>query len=355
MLNLSKGRPNLSTAAVGVGFILLGLFAGRYALGGEVKEKKKEPGVAARIDDQVVTLEELKQVLAPQLSQLEEQKYKLMESKLDELIAERLLAREAKQRGVTVEDLLKAEVSSKVPEVTEADVTSFITQNKGRLRDETAELRLKVRDYLREQKEAQQRKTFVASLEQSAKVQRLLEEPEPIRVTVKAEGAFAKGPKDAPVTIVEFSDFQCPFCRNVVATVKEVMHQYPTAVRWAFRDYPIASLHPKAPKAAEAARCAGEQGRFWDYHDLLFDSQAQATPEDFKRFADQLKLDPKSFASCLDTGKQQAAVQSDVEEAARLGITGTPTFFINGRMLVGAQPLETFRKIIEAELRRPPK
>ena len=354
MFNL-KIRPNLSTAAVGVGFFLLGLFAGRYALGGEVKDKKKEPGVTARIDDQVVTMQELEKALAPQLARLEEEKYKLIESKLEELIAERLLAREAKRRGVTVEGLLKAEVVSKVPNVTEAEVTSFITQNKGRLREETAELRLKVRDYLREQKEAQQRNAFVASLEQSANVQRFLEEPEPIRVTVKAEGAFAKGAKDAPITVVEFSDFQCPFCRNVVATVKEVMRQYPSTVRWAFRDFPIASLHPKAPKAAEAARCAGEQGKFWEYHDVLFDSQAQATTEDFKRFADQLKLDPRSFASCLDSGMQKAAVQSDVEEGARLGITGTPTFFINGRMLVGAQPLETFKKIIEVELRRPSK
>ena len=354
MFNL-KIRPKLSTMAIGLGFFLFGLFAGRYALGGEVKEKKKEPGVAARVGDRVVTFEELEKALAPQLARLEEEKYKLMESKLEELIAERLLAREAKRRGVKVEDLLKAEISSKVPEVTEAEVTSFITQNKGRLREETAELRLKVRDYLREQKEAQQQHAFVTSLEQSAKVQRFLEEPEPTRVTVKAEGAFAKGPKDAPITIIEFSDFQCPFCRNVVATVKEVMREYPTTVRWAFRDFPIASLHPKAPKAAEAARCAGEQGRFWEYHDVLFDSQAQAAAEDFKRYADQLKLEPKSFASCLDSGRQKVAVQSDVEEGARLGITGTPTFFINGRMLVGAQPLETFRKIIEAELHRPSK
>ena len=137
-----------------------------------------------------------------------------------------------------------------------------------------------------------------------------------------------------------------------MATVQEVMRRYSGRVRWVYRDFPIASLHPQAPKAHEAARCAGEHGKFWEYHDLLFDSQAQATTEDFKRFADQLKLDPKSFASCLDSGKQQAAVKSDVEEAARLGITGTPTFFINGRMLVGAQPLETFRKVIDSELRR---
>jgi protein-disulfide isomerase len=345
-------RQKLLKRAIGLLFLFSSLFEARFALGGEAQEKRKEPGVAARVADEVVTLDEIEKAVASQLAQLDEQRYQLMQSKLEELIAGRLLAREAKRRGIAVEELLKAEVVSKVPEVTEADVTTFITQNKGRLQEETAELRLKVRGYLREQKVAQQRSAYVASLERSAKVERFLEEPEPHRVTVKVEGAFAKGPKDAPVTIVEFSDFQCPFCRTVVATVKEVMRQYPTTVRWAFRDFPIASLHPKAPKVAEAARCAGELGKFWEYHDLLFDHQAQATTEDFKRFADQLKLDPKSFASCLDSGKQQAAVKSDLEEGARLGITGTPTFFINGRMLVGAQPLETFRKVIDSELRR---
>lgn len=340
---------------IGLGVFLSGLLAERFVIGAGAQEKKGEPGVAARVNEQVITLEELTRAVALELSRLEEQRYQLMESKLDELIAERLLTQEAKRRGVTGEALLQAEVVSKVPEVTEVEVTTFITQNKARLPEETADLRLKVRDYLREQKVAQQRRAYMANLEQSTKVQRFLEEPEPIRVSVKVEGAYVKGPKDAAVTIVEFSDFQCPFCRTVVATVKEVMRQYPGRVRWAFRDFPIASLHPKAPKAAEAARCAGEQGKFWEYHDLLFDSQAQATQADFKRFADQLKLDPKSFGLCLDSGRHRAAVQSDVDDGTRLGITGTPSFFINGRPMVGAQPLETFRRIIEAELRRPPK
>ena len=130
------------------------------------------------------------------------------------------------------------------------------------------------------------------------------------------------------------------------------MRRYSGRVKWVYRDFPIASLHPQAHKAAEAARCAGEHGKFWEYHDFLFEHQAQATTADLKRFADQLKLDQKSFAQCLDSGKQQAAVQSDIEEGARLGITGTPSVFINGRLLVGAQPLEAFRKVIDSELRR---
>lgn len=346
-------KPDLRMVGMGAGLLLFGLLIGRFAIGGE-GSKQKEPGVVARIDDQVITMQELQNALAAQLAKLQEQKHQLMEAKLEELIAERLLTREAKRRGVTVEELLKAEVASKISEVTEAEVTSFITENKARLRGETAELRPKVRDYLREQKVAQQGKAYVTSLRQAAKVAVLLEELPPIRVAVKVDGAYAQGLKDAPVTLVEFTDFQCPFCSRAVATVKEVMRQYPGKVRWVFRDFPIASLHPNAPKAAEAARCAGDQGKFWEYHDLLFDSQAQTTIADFKRYAEQMKLDPKSFEQCLDSGKHRAAVEADVQEGSRLGITGTPTFFINGRILVGAQPLENFKKVIEAELRHKP-
>ena len=343
--------PERRAVAMGLVLLLLGFLGARAAIGEERQEKTKEQSVAARVDEQVITMQDLENALASQLAKLQEQKYQLMQSKLDELIEGRLLEQEAKRRGMTVEALLKAEVLSKVPKVTEVEVTSFITENKARLRGETAELQPRVRNYLRDEKVAQQQRAYVAGLLQGAKVATFLQEPEPIRVAVKGEGAFVKGPKDAPVTLVEFTDFHCAFCGRAVATLKDVMREYDGKIRWVFRDFPIASLHPRAPKAAEAARCAGEQGKFWEYHDLLFESQSLATIEDFKRSAEQLKLDLKSFGQCLDSGKHQAAVEADVQEGTRLGVTGTPTFFINGRILVGAQPLENFRKVIEAELR----
>lgn len=203
-----KGAFQLLAIVLALGVLSLGLYEGWVAPGAEAQEKRGEPGVAAKIDDQVITLKELEKAVAVQLARVEEEKFHLLQSKLEELIEERLLAREAKRRGVTTEALLKAQVFSKVPEVTEAEVTAFITQNKARLQEETAELRRRVRDHLRDQKVAQQRRAYVASLEQDVKVQRFLEEPEPIRVAVKVEGAFTKGPKNSPVTIVEFSDFQ---------------------------------------------------------------------------------------------------------------------------------------------------
>jgi protein-disulfide isomerase len=350
-MSLQIRKAERRAAASGMVSLFLGLLWVGTAMGGGGQGTASEQRAAARVDGHVITMQELEKALAAQLAKLQEQRYQLMQSKLDELIDGRLIEQEAKRRGTTVEALLKAEVSSKVSKATDLEVSAFINENRARLKNEGPEIRDKVRDYLDYQKEFQQRRMFVTGLRQRANLAIFLQEPEPIRVVVSIEGAFSKGPKDAPITIVEFSDFQCPFCRNSVATLKEVMRQYDGKIRWAFRDFPIPSLHPQASKAAEAARCAGEQGKFWEYHDLLFDSKVQWTPADFKKFAEQLKLEPKRFGSCLDSGKYQAAVQSDIEDGVRLGITGTPTFFVNGRVIVGAVPLENLKKIVEAELR----
>lgn len=155
------------------------------------------------------------------------------------------------------------------------------------------------------------------------------------------------GPPDARVTIVEFSDFQCPYCKmfkdNTLAQLKQA---YGNRVRFVFRDFPLDSIHPYARGAAEAAQCAHEQGKFWEYHDILFANQQALTPPDLKRYAQQLGLDTRRFNDCVDSHKYQASVEADVQEGNRLHVSGTPTFFINGRVLVGAQPFEAFQAAI---------
>jgi protein-disulfide isomerase len=169
-------------------------------------------------------------------------------------------------------------------------------------------------------------------------------------VQIDAGKGFVRGEKNAAVTIVEFSDFQCPFCKAATATMHQVMAQYAGKVRWVFRDFPIASLHPLANKAHEAARCAAEQGKFWEYHDLLFQRSPQLAPAELKQYARGLKLDGDAFDRCLEAGKYQPAVAADLEEGQRLGVSGTPAFFINGRLLAGAQPATAFQQIIDSEL-----
>jgi protein-disulfide isomerase len=155
------------------------------------------------------------------------------------------------------------------------------------------------------------------------------------------------------VTLVEFSDFHCPFCKRARATLKQILKQYPGKVRHVFRDFPVDGLHPQARRAAEAARCARDQGKFWEYHDALFAGPPRATPDDLRRYAEQIALDVPAFERCVAAGTHRAAVQRDYEDGVRLGVAGTPAFFINGRLLSGAQPLEAFVRVIEAELAPP--
>jgi protein-disulfide isomerase len=209
---------------------------------------------------------------------------------------------------------------------------------------------MKVREFLRSQKLAQQRQIYVQGLRDKAKVAVYLEEPASARVAVNSKG-FSRGPMNAPVTIVEFSDFECPFCRAVLPTITELMSRYPGKVRWVFRDFPIQSLHPTASKAHEAARCAGEQGKFWEYHDLLFARLPRNSVPALKQYAGELKLKSAAFAECLERGRYRAEVASDLQEGKRLGIEVTPTFFINGRMREGEQSIAALQELIESELK----
>ena len=328
----------------------LAVFLGVHASGAQQAPGAKSTS-AAKVEDEVITLEEVEQGLRAQLAKIEEQRHALLEERLDQLIGDRLLAQEAKKRGMPLDQLLKAEVYAKAPDVSDAEVTNFITQNRARLpQGDEAELKLKVSDYLRGQKVNERRHAFIQSLRAQSKVAVYLDAPAAARLSVSADRGFVRGAREAPVTIVEFSDFQCPFCKNGTETVRQVLEKYPGKVKLVFRDFPIPNLHPAAPKAHEAARCAADQGKFWEYHDLLFEKSPRQAPEDLKQYAKDLKLDPSPFGQCLDSGKYQAAVNQDVEEGARLGVTATPTFFINGRQLVGAQPVTAFQKLIDSEL-----
>jgi protein-disulfide isomerase len=175
-------------------------------------------------------------------------------------------------------------------------------------------------------------------------------EPQYIRYDVPTEGFYSRGPDDAPITIVEFSDYQCPFCRRWHAEVsQDLFAAYPGQVRLVFRNLPLTSIHPDAFSAAEAAMCAGEQNAYWDYHDKLFGGQLLGTGV-YLQYAKDLSLDLTSFETCINDRKYQSEIQADSDFAINLGVRSTPTFFINGLALVGAQPLEVFKQIIDKEL-----
>ncbi|HEV8342015.1 MAG TPA: thioredoxin domain-containing protein [Candidatus Binatia bacterium] len=306
----------------------------------------------AEVDGVAITSEEVEKSLAGQLSKLEEQIYSLKRQRVEALINEKLLQKEAVRRNLSIPALLDAEVTAKVGLVTEQEIEKFYRDNKAQIKGDEAQVREQIRSYLQNQKIQTRREAFLQSLRSQAKVVVNLKPPPVLRVYIKSDGAPSKGKANAPVTIVEFSDFHCPFCKGVLPTLTQLESRYGDKVRIVFRDFPIDSLHPAARKGHEAARCANEQGKFWPYHDKLFANAPKASPEDLKTYAKDVGLDVDAFEQCFNSGKYQAAVQQDIDAGIRAGVTGTPAFFINGRMISGAQPLDTFARLIEEELAR---
>jgi len=175
-------------------------------------------------------------------------------------------------------------------------------------------------------------------------------EPKFVRYDIPSKGFYSIGPTDAPITIVEFSDYQCPFCRRWHAEVYEsLLAAYPGKIKMVYRNLPLTSIHPDAQAAAEAAMCAGEQNVYWQYHDKLFSSEILGSGA-YAQYAQELNLDMITFEACVSGEKYKAAIQADSDFAVNLGVRSTPTFFINGLAIVGAQPLDVFQQVIDKEL-----
>ena len=305
---------------------------------------------AAHIGDSDVTLAELDAFIKDQL--LEQQTggdpaalHELRIQQIDNLIGKRLLDAEAERRGVTPDEVLEQEARARVS-VTDAEVQKFFDENQGRMNSDYAELAPQIREYLERQAGAEAARTFVSELRKQAGVEVLLEAP---RVDVATNGP-ALGPEDAPITIVEFSDYQCSFCRRAEPTVKQVLEQYGDQVRFVYKHYPLESIHPLARGASEAASCAEDQGRFWEYHELIFTSANGLEPPALDGYAKELELDLDVFHACMAEGRQTARVSRDLADGNRAGVKSTPTFFVNGIQIKGAQPFSEFQRIIESEL-----
>jgi protein-disulfide isomerase len=178
-----------------------------------------------------------------------------------------------------------------------------------------------------------------------------VETPQVVRYEVPVDDDPFLGSQDAPITIIEFSDYECPYCRQWHSEVyTQLLDTYGDQIRFVYRDFPLESIHANAIPAAHAANCALEQGNFWDYHDKLFSMELGLSPDAYREYASQLGMDEEQFQECIDSGRHQEEVQADFEFAANLGVRSTPTFFINGIAVVGAQPFEIFQQVIEREL-----
>jgi len=307
-----------------------------------------ESGVAAVVNGTEITFAQLDEAAAAQLTRLKTQAYDLRKQSLDTLIDDQLLAAEAEKRGITSDELIKLEVTDKVGEITDEEAKAYFDKNPPRGQVDFEQIKPRVKAYMQRKNEGDLRTAFMASLRAQAGVQVFLQ---PMRFDVgfdKDDPIY--GSADAPVVIVEFSDFQCPYCSRVNPTMEQVKTTYGDKVAIVFRDFPL-PMHKEAPKAGEAAQCANDQGKFWEYHDKLFANQRALADENLKSYAADLGLDAAAFDSCLDSGKYTAEVEADKKAGAAVGVAGTPAFFINGQFLNGARPFESFKELIDSELK----
>lgn len=273
--------------------------------------------------------------------------YEARRAALDEIVAGKLLDAAAKAQGIDRTTLVEKEITAKIPPVSDADVTTWYQVNQARLQGAPLEqVKQPIRAYLVQERMQGIRTQYLDALKGKTGVRVMLDPP---RQRVSAANSPSKGSASAPVEMIEFSDFQCPFCLRADPTVQQVLSTYGDRVRFVYRHYPLPN-HPLARPAAEAAACAGEQGKFWPYHDRLFANPSKLSEPDLKQHAVELGLNPAQFNSCVDTHKLKAQVDADLKDGEEAGVNGTPAFFINGRMLSGAQPFDAFKTIIDEEL-----
>ena len=306
----------------------------------------------ARIGVEVITAGELDKAIRSELNDMEQRTYDLKKAALDQLVNQKLVEAKAKAAGKPVDEFLRAELAPKVGEPTDEETRALYERAKaaGQVKEPYDQVKGQIVQFLRRQKSDAVLAQYLEQIRAESKVEVLLPPYLPAKVEVAATGP-SKGPDAAPVTIIEFSDYQCPYCVKAEATVKDLLEleKYKGKLRLVYRDYPLPN-HDLAPKAAEAAHCAGDQGKYWEMHDRLFAGAPKLEITDLKAYARDLKLDEGRFVKCLDSGEKSKVVADHFKAGNDAGVRGTPAFFVNGRLISGAQKLEAFTALIDAEL-----
>lgn len=321
--------------------------------------------VVAKIGDQAITRAELEQAAANDLDDLEQRRYQLLSGYLNRLVQERLWKAEADDRGTTVDQLRKVEVEDKVQAPTAEEVDGLLNQEQykraldSRLagaaddaekQKRTQAFRQQIEGRLMMDRREKRMQAFTEELRGKRPISIALKPPVTKRVDVAVGDSPVRGSSSAPVTIVEYSDFQCPFCSREQAVLEQIRQRYGDKVRIVYKHFPLISIHPNAQKAAEAAECANEKGKFWELHDVLYQNQSALELDKLPGYAQQVGLDPNDMKQCIDSGRMAARVKKDADSAAAAGVSSTPSFFVNGIKVRGAQPMEYFQGLIDAEL-----
>lgn len=304
--------------------------------------------VVAKVGEQIITQQEIDDTVSGQIYSFQQQLFALRKATLTNLIAKKVLEEEAAREGVSVDELKNRWMSGPVV-VNETQVNELYLKNRYAFGTMSAdEAKEKLRLDLESQVRLRRYRDALAALRQKTRIDVLLEEPR-LNVSKNANSAAVKGPANATVVITEFSDFQCPYCKEVQANLDRVTKAYPDQLRLEFRSLPL-ETHRFAFTAAQASYCGGKQGVFWQFHDALFAAN-ESSQSTIDQIVSNLKLNIEQFEKCLSSPESHAAVMTDIEEARRLGIEGTPTFIINGKLLRGSASFEEFSEVIEHELK----
>jgi len=302
----------------------------------------------AIVNGRSITQREVENLVLAQTLPLEEKLYAIRKAALENLITSRVLEGEAEKRGIPVAELRK-ELASGDVRVTPGEVEAAYAENASFFASMSPdEAKERLRLDLENQGRMQNYRAALERLRRAARIDLLLTEPR-IPFASISPSAPSLGPVDAAITVVEYSDFECPYCRQVQPAIKKLLNAYDRQLRVVFKHLPL-QIHQQAFPAAQAAFCAGRQGRFWQYHDALF-STTSLTPEFLNQTAANLNLDLSAFKTCLSSAAAQTAVRSDMREATQLGINSAPVFIINGKLVRGAISFEEFKAIVERELK----
>jgi protein-disulfide isomerase len=366
MQTVTQSRPkrplgNRSLVSVAVAFAVLATAA--CTKEGTAKSEPVQTSAAndsgtavlATVSDQKITMSDIRERSGDQLAQLETQyqvtKSKIITAALDSILREKTLTDEAKKSGKSVDEMIAAEAGPNGFEPSDAEITAWYKDNPTRVTNRTLDqLRSQIADVLRSDK----RRAAEQRLQDRVNAQRQVTVAyQPYRLHFENGKAPTFGKADAAVTLVEFSDFQCPFCRAAAPALRQVENKFGDKVQIVYRQYPIPSLHPNAFKAAEASLCANEQGKFWELHDAMFEDQNKLAVSDLKQTARKLGMDGKKFDACLDSGRYVEQVQNDQRDGQRVGVKGTPAIFINGVIVDGGSvPFSVLEAKLQKELQR---
>lgn len=305
--------------------------------------------VLATVNGQAITAAEVEASLQPLILRVQSEIYELRNKELTLRINDTLLQQEAQKQKVTPSALLNAAIKAQAATITEAEARKFYDQNKDRISNEFAQVKEQIIQYLQRSEERKVEEALAAQLRKAATVQVLLPAPAPPVFTISTEDQPLKGNPKAAVTIVEFTDFQCPSCAQAQPVIEQALKEFEGKVKLVVRDFPL-EKHREAFQAAEAAEAARAQGKYWEYIALLFQNQSALSKDKLNDYAAQLKLNPQQFTAALEAGTFADKVQLDAQEGLRLGVNGTPTLFVNGRRV--AEPsYEALKAAIEEAIK----